>query len=197
MNFKSFSSLKRWPNDVSAGSLIEKEFNLKIQTSFISKYVKGSPCSSSIRDIIVAHRCMPTLKANANMIGSVYEWIQASCACEKTFFVSHLWNYQRHIKQIMLWKPPTQNWNSKQTKKEIPGLMVMGRDSHSEGCGFESQHCILDGHFFAYKCCKNCNDVCLNRLKINKKEAGDGPFKKKQRKKYALRSTRQNVQPVI
>ena len=28
-----------------------------------------------------------------------------------------------------------------------PGLVVMGRDSCSEGCGFESQHQILDGHF--------------------------------------------------
>ena len=28
--------------------------------------------------------------------------------------------------------------------------MVMGSDSHSEGCGFESQHCLLDGHFFTY-----------------------------------------------
>ena len=27
-----------------------------------------------------------------------------------------------------------------------PGLVVMGRDS-PEGCGFESQHRILDGHF--------------------------------------------------
>ena len=25
--------------------------------------------------------------------------------------------------------------------------MVMGRDSRTEGCGFESQHCRLDGHF--------------------------------------------------
>ena len=25
--------------------------------------------------------------------------------------------------------------------------MVMGRDSRSEGCGFESRHHILDGHF--------------------------------------------------
>ena len=25
--------------------------------------------------------------------------------------------------------------------------MVMGGDSYSEGCGFESQHQILDGHF--------------------------------------------------
>ena len=28
-----------------------------------------------------------------------------------------------------------------------PGLVVMGRDSHSEGCGFKSRHRILDGHF--------------------------------------------------
>ena len=56
--------------------------------------------------------------------------------------------------------------------------MVMGRDSRSEGCGIESRHRILDGHFFTNICCKNCN-VCLKRLKINKKEAGVGPFLKK------------------
>ena len=53
--------------------------------------------------------------------------------------------------------------------------MVMGRDSHSEGRGFESRHCILDGHFFTYICCKNCY-VCLKRPKINEKEAEVGPF---------------------
>ena len=36
---------------------------------------------------------------------------------------------------------------------------------------------ILDGHFFALICCKNCIDVCLKRLKINEKEAGVGPLK--------------------
>ena len=51
----------------------------------------------------------------------------------------------------------------------------MERDSHSEGRGFESRHRILDGHFFTYICCKNCN-VCLKRPKINEKEAGVGPF---------------------
>ena len=56
--------------------------------------------------------------------------------------------------------------------------MIMGRDSHSEGCGFEPWHRILDGHFLPYICCKNCNDVCLKRTKINKKEAGVGPLKK-------------------
>ena len=58
-----------------------------------------------------------------------------------------------------------------------PGLVVMGRDSCSKGRGFESQHCILDGHFFTYICCKNCDEVCLKRPKINEKEAGVGPFK--------------------
>ena len=38
---------------------------------------------------------------------------------------------------------------------------------------------ILDGHFFTYICCKNCNDVGLKRPKINWKEAGVGPFFKK------------------
>ena len=54
--------------------------------------------------------------------------------------------------------------------------MVMGRDSHSEGCGFESWHRTLD--FFTYFCYKYCN-VSLKRPKINEKEAGVGPFFKK------------------
>ena len=74
-------------------------------------------------------------------------------------------------------------WHTGQTlysgKGVSPGLVVMGRDSHSEGRGFESRHRILDGHFFTYICCKNCNDVCLKRPKINEKEAGVGPFFKK------------------
>ena len=45
--------------------------------------------------------------------------------------------------------------------------MVMGGDSCSEGCGFESWHHILDGHFFTYICCKICTDFCLKRPKIN------------------------------
>ena len=59
-----------------------------------------------------------------------------------------------------------------------PGLVVMGRDLHSEGRGFESRHCILNGHFFTYICCKNCI-VCLKITKNKrKKEAGVGPFLK-------------------
>ena len=38
-------------------------------------------------------------------------------------------------------------------------------------------------HIFILICCKNCNDVCLKRPKINKKEAGVGPFKKRPIKK--------------
>ena len=58
-----------------------------------------------------------------------------------------------------------------------PGLVVMGGDSRSEGCGFESQCHILDGHdiFSHIFVVKICN-VCLKRLKINEKEAGVGPF---------------------
>ena len=56
-----------------------------------------------------------------------------------------------------------------------PGLVVMGRDSRSCGRGFESRHHILDGHFFTYICCENCN-ACLKRPRINEKEAGIGPF---------------------
>ena len=45
-----------------------------------------------------------------------------------------------------------------------PGVVVMGGDLCCKGCEFESQHHILDGHFFKYICCKNCN-VCLKRRK--------------------------------
>ena len=33
-------------------------------------------------------------------------------------------------------------------KDGSPGLVVMGRDSCSEGRGFESQHRKLNGHFY-------------------------------------------------
>ena len=49
-----------------------------------------------------------------------------------------------------------------------PGLVVMG-DSRSVGHEFESQRHILDGHFFALICCKNCIGVCLQRPKIKEK----------------------------
>ena len=49
----------------------------------------------------------------------------------------------------------------------------MGDDSCLKGRGFESRHRILDGHLNS---CKNCNEVCLKRPKINEKEAGVGLF---------------------
>ena len=49
--------------------------------------------------------------------------------------------------------------------------MVMGDDSFSRGCEFESWRCILDGHVFAMICCKNCI-FCLKRSRINEKETG-------------------------
>ena len=55
-----------------------------------------------------------------------------------------------------------------------PGLMVMGGDSCSEGCEFKSLHCILDGHFSHIFVEKNV--MCVTKTKINKKEAGVGPF---------------------
>ena len=68
-----------------------------------------------------------------------------------------------------------------------PGLVVMGRDSRSEGRRFESRHCILERHFFTYFCSKNGNDVCWKRPKINEKEAaGVGPFLKKNGQTFNL-----------
>ena len=56
-----------------------------------------------------------------------------------------------------------------------PGLVTVGGDSCSKGCEFESQHCILDGHFFTFICCENF----FENTKINEKEAEDGPFLRK------------------
>ena len=57
-----------------------------------------------------------------------------------------------------------------------PGLVVMGGDSCSIGCEFESWHCILDGNFFTFICC-NCN-VCLKRRKEMKRGRGWPIFEK-------------------
>ena len=55
------------------------------------------------------------------------------------------------------------------TRKPWYGLVVMRGDSLPRGRGFNYCHRILDGHFFHIYCCKNCNDVCLKRPKINYK----------------------------
>ena len=54
--------------------------------------------------------------------------------------------------------------------------MVIGGDSRSKGCGFESRPGYwMDMTFFKLICCKHCI-VCLKRPKINEKEAVVGPF---------------------
>ena len=60
-----------------------------------------------------------------------------------------------------------------------PGLVVMGDDSCSKGCGFKSWRRILDGHdFFSHWFfCKNCI-ICLKRTKLNKKRPGLAFLKK-------------------
>ena len=60
--------------------------------------------------------------------------------------------------------------------------MVMGDDS------FESRRHILDGHFFTYICCKNCN-VYLKNTEINEKETGVGLFLKKSTRNFMLLSS--------
>ena len=53
-----------------------------------------------------------------------------------------------------------------------PGLVVMWGDSCSEGCEFESQHHILNGHFFTFICCKNCYVVWKDENKWKRDQGG-------------------------
>ena len=51
-----------------------------------------------------------------------------------------------------------------------PGLVVMGGDSDSEGCGFESRRRVLDGHYiFSHLFVVRIALFCLKRTKINEK----------------------------
>ena len=68
--------------------------------------------------------------------------------------------------------------------------MVMGSDSRSNGCGFESRHRILDRHFFTNICCKNCN-VCLKRPKINKKRGRGWPIFLKNKKSLFIEQNKE------
>ena len=54
------------------------------------------------------------------------------------------------------------------------GALGMVGDSYSEGCGFESQHGMLEGHFSHIFV---VNLAPFEKTKINGKEAGDGPLK--------------------
>ena len=61
---------------------------------------------------------------------------------------------------------------------ESLGLVVIGGDSCTKGCEFESQQCTLDGHFSHTYLLKNLQWV-FEKTKINEKEAGVGPFLKR------------------
>ena len=56
-------------------------------------------------------------------------------------------------------------------------LVVMGWDLQSEGCGLESQYCILNG-YFSHQFVVKCVLFCFKRLKISEKVVKDGPFLK-------------------
>ena len=49
----------------------------------------------------------------------------------------------------------------------VPGLVVMGGESSSTGRQFESQHCILDRHFFTYLFVVKFVISILKKTKIN------------------------------
>ena len=65
----------------------------------------------------------------------------------------------------------------RQRLRGSPGLVVMGDDLYLKGHGFESRHCILDGHLFTLISCKNCI-VSLKRLKNEKERRGLAHLKK-------------------
>jgi len=58
------------------------------------------------------------------------------------------------------------------------------------GCG-SNPGTVYWMDIFTFICCKNCNDVCLKRPKINEKEAGVGPFFFKKNKDIAWAETGQ------
>ena len=58
------------------------------------------------------------------------------------------------------------------------GLVVMGGDSSSEGRAFEYQLHILDGHFYTFICCKNCNG-CMKMTEVKEKRPRMAHFFKK------------------
>ena len=91
------------------------------------------------------------------------------------------WRPASSLSSTLLWK----NQNHKnyfQTKK-----FFLRREPWSSGyemrliyqrlwVRFPAPYTGWTWHFFTLICCKNCNDVCLKRPKINEKEAGVGPF---------------------
>ena len=56
--------------------------------------------------------------------------------------------------------------------------MVIGGVLQSKGCGFESRHRFMDGHFSNCFVVNIVMFVCLKRPKINETEGGMAHFKK-------------------
>ena len=56
------------------------------------------------------------------------------------------WRFQSDFTNFDFLLDETSNWNSKFKLGGSPGLVVIGEDSCSRGCGLKCQHLILGGH---------------------------------------------------
>ena len=69
-----------------------------------------------------------------------------------------------------------QKSRSKKTSVHSPGEVVMGDDSCSRGCGFESQCHILDGHYIFHIDLWQKMYCLFEKTRNKQKEAGVGPW---------------------
>ena len=87
---------------------------------------------------------------------------------ELKFYLNHIW---LHKKEVLL--------KRKVMSGGSPGQVFMEGDSCSDGCGFESRHYLLDGHFSHIIVVKVVTIVWKDK---NKRKRGWGwPFKKRKR----------------
>ena len=91
--------------------------------------------------------------------------------------VEYLINRSKSVVFVLRMKM-SQLQHNKRSWGGSPGLVVMGGDSCSKGCEFESRHHILDGHFFTYIFVVKICNVCLKRRKYIKKRPGLAHLKK-------------------
>ena len=113
------------------------------------------------------HNCLPTvlrqdMKVQTTKIGFVVSW-KLFKGCHSSIHENFLFSFSNILTIKMKCRARSYKLIS-QRMGWSPGLVIIGGDSCSDGYGFESQHCILDGHFFTYLCCRNCN-VCSKRRK--------------------------------
>ena len=75
-----------------------------------------------------------------------------------TFFVcSHQCNKGSTIRYFKHTSRPFARYRQKRSQGGCPGLVVIGGESWSEGCVFESHRLMMDVHFFTYIYWKTCN----------------------------------------